>query len=478
MRVRQAGAGRSAWPIGRRAFLRAAGLLPALPLLAACGWFERSRPQPPPGTPTPPPTPTVTPRPAPVRLDTPIPATATTPRCAATPGATPPTSALPRGGGQLLYAGSLGGERGLILADLAADTRKLLVPGRYESPVWSPDGSRFAAFGVATPEVPTQQLAVFTAEGRALARYPIPLAQGLSGLLSWSPDGRTLLYQYSDSSIGRLVAWLIDDAGQRTPDLGAEATPWRWTPNGRLAYSVSEGGSGAQAIRAVWTVDVAGVNPRREVAGPFIPIDWSADAATLFAIGGLRAYSVGGGQQGFWTTTLLAIDIASGMRRTVLDFGASGSDDRLGAAAIVPGGGPIAIIRLRAADTTPTPKMASDLLIVDEGGRGIAQASPWPVTDSPQWFAWSPDGRHLSFDAPGPGGREIRIFAPFAVHGVAYPARVTEPRLRLLAAWSPDGRWLAYTDMGGIMLVPGNTTEERTYQVAADGHFPAWRPIG
>lgn len=369
---------------------------------------------------------------------------------------------------------------GLALADFATGAQQLLVSGRYESPAWSPEGARFAALGVATPQTQTQQLAIFAADGRALARYPIPLTQRLSGLLAWSPDSRALLYRFTDSLTGRPLAWIVDETGQRSLDLGPGATPWGWTPDSRFAYFVREGGNGAsnpESIVAVWTMTAAGGDPRREAAGPFLPLEWSTSGTDLYVSSGLRAYPAATGQSIFLPTTLVAIDVASGVRRTLVDLGMPGGAMWLGGVAIAPDGGPIAVVRRKTIGGTWTPNDPSDLWIVDEGGRGIAQTSPWSELSGPNWLVWSPDGRHLSYDAPGPDGHEVRILAPFADKEVAYPATIMAERVPGLA-WSPDGRWIAYTDRNTLRLALGETTQERSYQITADGNFPAWQPEG
>ena len=81
----------------------------------------------------------------------------------------------------------------------------------------------------------------------------------------------------------------------------------------------------------------------------------------------------------------------------------------------------------------------------------------------------------LAYDAPGPGGPELRVFAPFGASTAAYPLLAPAPRPYTLAAWSPDGRWLAYTDRGGLTLASGDAAAPRAAPLAADGDFPAWR---
>lgn len=79
----------------------------------------------------------------------------------------------------------------------------------------------------------------------------------------------------------------------------------------------------------------------------------------------------------------------------------------------------------------------------------------------------------MAYDAPGPGDTALRLFTVAAGARLAYPVRIAgdpEPRV----AWSPDGRWLAYADaVDGLTL--GAADEARTYPLAADGDFPAWR---
>lgn len=470
--------------LSRRRFLGAALLAPALPLLAACGWFEKSRPQPP-ATPTPLPPPTVTPTPAPVRLDSPAPI-AMASRSAATSRATPTANPALRGGGQLLYTGALGGARGIVLADLAADARRLLVPGGYESLAWSPDGTRFAALGIATPEVPTQQVALFNADGRALARYAVPNTLLVTNTLRWSPDGRHLLYQFFDQASAAVATWIVAEDGQRRLPLDPEATVWRWLPNGRLAYTRASSRTDPPSVEAplaIWSVDPAGNEPRREASGPFYPFDLSPDGTIIYAVGGFRTIVTPGPPVGS-ATTIVALDLVRGSSRTVFDAAAAsaGATAWVRNAAVAPDTGSLAVVRgrLPVAAQQNTLGITNDLLLLDPAGATFSGDLSWQGELGRGGVRWSPHGLRLAYHTVGAGagggGEELRVVDLTGGPRAAFPIRAADPRLGLLVAWSGDDRLLAYVDSGSTGLMIAEPGTDRAYSFAADGNFPAWRP--
>lgn len=467
--------------LDRRRLLHGASLLAALPLLGSCGLFSRPAPQPPTPTPTPTPTPPPTPTRAVVRSDTP-PSPATVVAVSGTPAPAPTVNVAPRGVGQLLYTGSLGGTAGIILADLADGGRKLLVAGNYQYPTWAPDGARRARRSAPTADLPIQQVAVFAADGRALARFSLPISPQISPRLLWSPSSRHLVYQVSDPVAGGLNAWIIDEAGQRPLALPPGAFIWHWLPDGRITYTVPllrDTPPSADAQTAIWTIDPQGGAARREMVGAFYPFGLSPDGATIYAVGGFRT-TLAAGQQAVGVTTIVALDLSGGMIRTVLDLTAvsAGESAWIENAAVAPSTGLLAVCRA----TIPIGAQqnavgaVNDLLILDAAGREVARDLPWQNNSGLRWINWSPHGLHVAYHAQvADGGSELR-----ALHGgierAVYPVRAADPRTGLLAAWSSDDRWLAYVDAAPTGLVIAEAGKPPALPFAADGNFPAWRP--
>ena len=465
--------------LNRRRFLRGVFSLAALPLLTACGFFSKPVPQQPTPTPTPPPpTPTVTPTRAAVRIDTTVPPSAVS-TVSGTPRATPTTNPALRSTGQLLYTGALGGVGGIILADLASDKRTLLTAGNYQYLTWAPDGIRFAAIGAPTAEVPIRQIAIFAADGRALARFSLPISPTIYPPLLWSPNSRALVYQVVDPVAGGLDAWIVDEEGQRPLTLPPDAYIWRWTPGGRLAYvtMLARNGPPSEQFPATfWTLEPQGGRPQQEASGAFYPVDVSPDGATVYAVAGFRSPGAASSRAG-GVTTLLALDLVRGTSRTLLDLNAvaAGETAWLANVAAAPMSGLLAICRasIPVAAQQNTIGVINEVLIVDAAGQEVGRDQPWRDEFNRPRLDWSPHGLHLAYQAPGPGGAELRILYR-GLDRYAYPARI-DPRTGLLLTWSSDDRWLAYVDaVGGLTIAAAG--EERAYPFAADGNYPAWRP--
>ena len=468
----------------RRAFLSGCCGLAAAPLLVACGLFSKPVPQQPAPSPTPsPPTPTVTPTRAAVRIDTPVPPPTVT-AVSGTLRATPTTNPALRGNGQLLYAGVLGGVGGIILADLATDKRQLLTVGNYKYLAWAPDGSRFAAIGVGGAELSIQQVAIFAADGRPLARIPIPLARQIDPQLLWSPNSRALLYRVGDPTTGTPTAWIIDEEGQRPLLLDPDAMLWRWTPGGRLAYitlSARNASPSAQSPATLWTIAAAGDDPRQVASGAFYPIALSPDGATLYTVGGFRALTAGNTRIGS-VTMLLALDPARGMSRTLLDFNAvaAGETAWLAYADAAPVTGLLAVLRgsIAVAAQQNTIGVTNEVIVLDTAGQEVAHDLPWEGDSGISPFYWSPHGVRVAYHVQtvGGGGSELRALDINGGTRSVYRVRAADPRDGVLAAWSTDDRWLAYVDGPPTGLLIAEFGQARVYPFAADGNFPAWRP--
>lgn len=474
----------------RRRFLAQCCAALAAPVLAGCGLWDSPAPQAPVATRTPAPTPTVTTKPAPVRIEPPPTvtasaiATATAPRVASTPGATPSAAPPVRASGQLLYAGTLDGRRGIILADLAANARKLLVPGRYEVLTWSPDGARFAALGVPTPEAPVHQVAIFAADGRPLARYPIAIDLALPRALQWSPSGRQLLYRVSDGSGTATSAWLVDDSGQRQLVLDANTFAWGWLPSGRLGLysltSLTAPPTNATPL-TFWSSDPGGGDRREEVTGAFYPVGLSPDGTVFYGLGGLAGTTQPGAARA-GMLTIVACDLIRNTRRTLVDASVApaGEAGWIGGVSVAPQSGLLAVVRARipVAAQQNTVGATSAVEILDAVGQLLASDLPWQDAIGNVSLSWSPNGLRLGYHAQGVGGggSELRVVDLPGGSRATFRVRAADPRLGLLAAWSADDHWLAYVDVAQTGLLLADPVTGRTYPLAADGNFPAWRP--
>lgn len=475
---------------GRGAHARL-GLLAVL-LLTLSGCLIESQPQPaPPPTATPTPRPTPTATAASLRVDRPPPAVATPPTVTRPTVARPTPSEL-RGAGRLLYLGKLNERQGIIAVDADGTNRRLLVAGSYEAPIWSPDGTRFAAYGATTPGNLPDQLAIFNPEGRPLARFPFTGV--IAAPPAWSPDSRTLLCLFFPLSVDPRIAppqaLLVDDNGPREIALGPRAIPWRWTPGGRVAFRAPAPNQRGNDLlsSAVWSIDPTEETPRLEATGSFVPVGWSPDGNTLYAIGAPRTVDQTGMPADLFSpSSLLAFDARTGEQRVVITADLMtarlAADRPIGAGvrwfadgAVAPTTGEIALW-LRSVKPAITPTTLDDsettVVVIDRSGlprfaerlRGTLGAVAF----------WSPDGRRLAFPVPSNFGFDLHIIGPGADPPLVYPLSLAWSFGALPPAWSPDGHWIAFPGPSGLEIGNGMLSEPGV-PLVGDGQAPAWQP--
>lgn len=443
-------------------------------------------PAPPTMTPTPRPTPTATPGILPIRQPTVD--TSPPPRVTAT--RQPITTTIEtRATGQILYIALRGGRRDIMSIEASGNNRRQLVQGTYESPVWSPDGRRFAAYGATTPGGLSNQLAIFDTNGRALARYPI---DGIGvGLPVWSPDGRYLLCFLRDPSVtsGGRSAWVMDGDDLRPLGLPENATPWRWTPDNRLAYIVYPSGGQRRVSQSnplsVWSVDPAGGAARKEAEGVIAPLGWSPNGQVFYAFDGLLPDQEDGTTR---ATNVIAVDRRTGTTRTLINAdnavnapwrGTPGTPAGSGRSAarwfeggsVAPVGGHLALLVY---STGPTGGQMM-VIMVDESGQLRARDATRPSYPT---FAWSAGGTLVAYIVPtGNSGGELHVLAPNGQPPFIYPVTQAWVPGTYAPTWSPDSRWVAIVGPDGL-TISATVGSARNVPIDTEGTIisPAWRP--
>lgn len=402
--------------------------------------------------------------------------------------ATPPLAATPVGGSAasvLYYLGLSEGFTGIVAVNADGTGRRLIAPGIYDTLAVSPDGSRFAAVG-SLPDGSERQLAIFAADGRALARYP--LGRNAGGPPSWSPSGKYLLTSFVPvaPAASRWETWVYGDGGARQiapPANADDPIPYGWTRDDRLAYLIGEDRAQVHS-RTLLTTDATGGDPQRHYEGSFVALGWSGDGADFYA---LNYDSLGTPDAAL--TQLIAIELPWGTVRRLAGadelaaraLGAPNVPDsyRFAFAQLAPDGTILALgldRRSRAATPDPRAPQGAEAIVFLRTYGQIAGVATLPPGARRGPGAWSADGSRFALLVEGERGGDGLLLA-FEVSGARLAAfdiaRVYVGILPQLAL-SPDGRYLSYANASGITVAA--LDPPRSTPIAPGGTAPVWHP--
>jgi len=186
------------------------------------------------------------------------------------------------------------------IIDIARNVRSRLTsdPGADTAPVWSPDGTRIAFAGERSGKLSVRQKVIDgTAADEALleASNNVPFPNG------WSPDGRFIVYSFTESFPIRSNVWFLPLFGDRKPFPLAKTRfiegSGVFSPDGRwIAYMSDESGQPNVYVQPF------------PASGPKYPMSrgwggqpvWRADGRELFYLGAdgtLMAVPIGVGAQ-------------------------------------------------------------------------------------------------------------------------------------------------------------------------------------
>jgi Tol biopolymer transport system component len=206
------------------------------------------------------------------------------------------------------------------------EIRKASLPQDAEDLTWSPDGSTIAySGGLPGDDYSKGDILVVDADGSS-PRGVAGWTDSTDEFLSWSPDGEEIVFASNHGLPSDEVRtlWVTSLAHSRTrPLTRLKETPYystdvhpSWSPDGRTIVFQSNRGAGDSLGVAIWLIDRDGKNLRRLVHGSGEFPSWSPDGARI-AFGrtggitivdrrglGARTIATGVGYTGFpvWST--------------------------------------------------------------------------------------------------------------------------------------------------------------------------------
>ncbi len=349
------------------------------------------------------------------------------------------------------------------------------------SPAWSPDGKQIAFARLLDQRASIWVVPSLGGQERKLAdvRGPFSLQGRMTPILvlSWSPDGQSLLYAEKplaegSARIGRLSLTTLEASVVTSPPKGSAGDVWpEVSPDGRqLAFVRS--GSLSWGNEDVWVQPLAGGQPRRLTFGKYSecwgpnftadgreilfsflsgsarrmarvsleggapqPLAGTGEGATFGAIRGRRMVFIQDGQYSSTLYRIAGIAASAGRDRVPEPLITSAGFNRN--PAYSPDGRRVAFESTRAG--------VSNIWIADADGAHPFQLSTFDAhAGTPRW---SPDGRRLVFDSLQEGNWDLYVMD---LEG-GTPTRLThDPSEEGTGTWSRDGRFIYFhSDRGG-----------------------------
>jgi Tol biopolymer transport system component len=269
------------------------------------------------------------------------------------------------------------------------------------------------------------QVQLDTLERRRLTQAPV-------GAGDWrcevSPDGRTLAFiRYEREGIADLYSVPMEGGEpRRLSNWNAALTGLSWTPDGReIVYSV-EGPTGGR----LWRIDSTSATPARGSLLADIPVS---------AINPSLSRSMPGqpARLAFETIArdvdLQLLDLEADLSNDTIAATAFASSTRIeGSARFSPDGARIAFGSFRAG--------AMELWVGERDGSGLRQLTSLAATQLVVG-AWSPDGARIVFDATIAGNSDVYVVGS---EGGRVRRLTSEPSIDGLSSWSSDG-WIYFS---------------------------------
>ena len=297
----------------------------------------------------------------------------------------------------------------------AGDSKSVLIRDRQAGP-----------FGI-------HQVFLDTLERRRLTQAPI-------GVGDWkfevSPDGKTLAFiRYERPGIADLyVVSMQGGEPRRLSNWNASITGLSWTPDGReIVYSVAEGVAGR-----LWRIRADGVRLGR--GSPIADIPAAAVNPSIS-----RPMPGHPSRLAFQTITrdidIRMMDLEARLvEGTIVSKPFSNSTRIEGPARFSPDGSRIAFSSFRSG--------SPEIWVAGRDGGGLQQITS---LGAPELVVggWSPDGTRIAFDAALDGNSDVYIVGADGGH---LRRLTSEPSIDGILSWSGDGRWIYFSSSrAGVM---------------------------
>ena len=311
---------------------------------------------------------------------------------------------------------------------IGSETQLQLTSGEADdfNPVWSPDGTSVAFLRLSGED---RGIYVVPAIGGAARKLYTPEARAdlkeewEHGALSWSPDGKRLIFPDGKTSHSRSMIYALDLGTMQAKPITSPSekvdgdySP-AFSPDGtRIAFARGTEGF----VRDVYVMDAGGGEPRRlTYDNRYVSsLAWTADGnAIIFS-------SDRAGKTSLWRTEL------SGGEPRRLPFG----EDAL-APAVSPGGMMLAYAQRSA-------KWSTVRVSLNPSPQSNAVSRLLSSTEQDSAPRFSPDGKHIAFQSWRSGTQEIWICSSSGndlVKLTSYGGPLTGS-----PSWSPDGQQIAF----------------------------------
>jgi Tol biopolymer transport system component len=263
-----------------------------------------------------------------------------------------------------------------------------------------------------------------------LDRRPLTLAPIGAGDYRFevSPDGKSLAFiRYEKRGIADIyVVPMTGGEPRRITNWNATIDGVSWTPDGRqVVYSVQE-----PAASRLWRIDVNTATPARGSPIADIPVSAMNPSVSRPAPGQPARLA-------FQTITrdvdLGVIDLGThAVNGTLASYPFANSTRIEGSACFSPDGSRIAVASFRSG--------GQEIWVGGRDGSGLQQITKLDVTGV-TLGAWSPDGATIAFEATVTGNTDVYLVG---ADGGRLRRLTTEPSIDGVPSWSADGRWIYF----------------------------------